>query len=180
MLNAEREILRSTLRAARDVHSSFDGFDKAYRRVLGLDLHAHVAVVAAGLGEKRSAVEQDVYEAGMRNLIDPLLAFVNLLSTGGRKLTDRAPGGKTMSHEDFHAWLFRLGTGWLGWSERETLDASMSGILLAYEGRGEMLRAIFGGKAPEKSQGIPVSDVAGVRAMLRAMGTRRDHASAAR
>ena len=35
--------------------------------------------------------------------------------------------------------------GWLGWTEEQTLDTTMRGIWLAYEGRGEMLKAIFGG-----------------------------------
>lgn len=47
----------------------------------------------------------------------------------------------------------KIGTGWLGWSEQETLDTSIPTILLAYEGRVEMLKACFGGSdepEPEK------------------------------
>lgn len=51
-----------------------------------------------------------------------------------------------MSHAEYHAWLFRIGTGWLGWSEADTLDSTLSGIRQAYEGRLELLKAIFGGK----------------------------------
>lgn len=35
--------------------------------------------------------------------------------------------------------------GWIGWSEADTLDTTMSGILLAYEGRMDLLKSIFGG-----------------------------------
>jgi hypothetical protein len=45
-----------------------------------------------------------------------------------------------------------VGTGWLGWTEEETLNTSLSGILLAYEGRLDMLDSIFGtGKSDKKS-----------------------------
>lgn len=45
--------------------------------------------------------------------------------------------------------------GWLGWTEAETLDTSMPAISLAYEGRLDMLRALFGGseKPPEEPKG---------------------------
>lgn len=39
----------------------------------------------------------------------------------------------------------RIGTGWIGWTYDQTLDTPLEGILAAYEGRKEMLRAIFGG-----------------------------------
>lgn len=41
--------------------------------------------------------------------------------------------------------------GWLGWSEADTLDASMAGILLAYEGRLDLLKSIFGGGEKSKT-----------------------------
>lgn len=58
----------------------------------------------------------------------------------------------------------KIGTGWLGWTERDTLDTSMPTIILAYEGRIDMLRAIFGGAdatpVVEKPEplGMPAAD----------------------
>lgn len=40
--------------------------------------------------------------------------------------------------------LYKLGTGWLGWTPENTLDATPAEIQLAYEGRLDMLKAIFG------------------------------------
>lgn len=34
--------------------------------------------------------------------------------------------------------------GWIGWSEARTLDTTIPAILMAYEGRADMLKAIFG------------------------------------
>jgi hypothetical protein len=45
--------------------------------------------------------------------------------------------------------------GWLGWSERETLDTSMPAIIMAYEGRIEMLQSIFGGGEKKPDEPAP-------------------------
>lgn len=53
-----------------------------------------------------------------------------------------------MSHDELFEWLFKMGTGVLGWSPRDTLDADMTDIVLAYEARvgfiGDLLKAVFG------------------------------------
>lgn len=36
--------------------------------------------------------------------------------------------------------------GWLGWTEEQTLQTTIPALELAYQGRCEMLAAIFGGK----------------------------------
>lgn len=40
--------------------------------------------------------------------------------------------------------------GWLGWTPEQAYNAAIPDILTAYEGRTDMLRAIFGGEEPEK------------------------------
>lgn len=40
--------------------------------------------------------------------------------------------------------------GWLGWGEEQALNTSIPAILTAYDGRKDMLRAIFGGDEPEE------------------------------
>jgi hypothetical protein len=49
----------------------------------------------------------------------------------------------------------KVGMGWLGWSEEQTLDASMPAIILAYEGRVDMINAIFGGPKDESAEMSP-------------------------
>jgi hypothetical protein len=41
--------------------------------------------------------------------------------------------------------LLKYGMGWLGWTEDQTLQTTIPAIELAYEGRCDMLRSIFGG-----------------------------------
>lgn len=43
-----------------------------------------------------------------------------------------------------------MGTGWIGWTEEQTLNTTMPGIESAHRGRVNMLQAIFG-KADEPS-----------------------------
>lgn len=45
--------------------------------------------------------------------------------------------------------------GWIGWTEQQTLDTTIEGIRIAYQGRMDMLAAIFGKSKPA---GAPVSE----------------------
>jgi hypothetical protein len=47
-----------------------------------------------------------------------------------------------MSHEQFWAWLFQLGTAGLGWPPEIVLIADMSDILLAYEGKAALAKVM--------------------------------------
>lgn len=49
-----------------------------------------------------------------------------------------------MSLDDYLDHLLKLGMGWLGWTEAETLDTSMVAIVMAYDARISMLQSIFG------------------------------------
>lgn len=59
-----------------------------------------------------------------------------------------------MSLADYHAWLFKAATGWLGWTPAAALAAPIPQIEAAFEGRMDMLQAIFG-----KSKKKPVADI---------------------
>jgi hypothetical protein len=69
-----------------------------------------------------------------------------------------------LSRSDYHDRLLKIGTGWLGWTERETLETSISTIELAYEGLVEKLRAIHGAPdpEPEKTEPLPAVEVLNV------------------
>jgi hypothetical protein len=49
-----------------------------------------------------------------------------------------------MSFTEYHAKLFRLATGWLGWTPEAAYDATPTEITEAYKGRLELLSAVFG------------------------------------
>ncbi|WAJ26282.1 hypothetical protein [Antarcticirhabdus aurantiaca] len=52
--------------------------------------------------------------------------------------------GKSVPFSEHLLHLYRIGTGWLGWSPETTLYATPAEIAEAYKGRLEMLKAIFG------------------------------------
>jgi len=49
--------------------------------------------------------------------------------------------------------------GWLGWTEQQTLDASIPAIEIALEGRVEMLKACFGSNDKPPDSPAPVTSV---------------------
>lgn len=55
--------------------------------------------------------------------------------------------GKTVTLSEHLLDLYRIGTGWLGWTPAQTLDSTPAEIKEAYRGRLDMLKAIFGGAA---------------------------------
>ena len=60
-----------------------------------------------------------------------------------------ASDGERITFADYHAKLYRIATGWLGWSPQHAWDATPNEILEAYQGHLEMLRAVHGGGEPD-------------------------------
>ena len=58
----------------------------------------------------------------------------------------KASSGKSESLADYFTQLYKIGTGWLGWSPEQTWDATPAEIRAAYEGRIDLLKTIFGAK----------------------------------
>ena len=83
--------------------------------------------------------------------------------------------GEKIPYPEYHAKLYRIGTGWLGWSPDMTWNATAAEILEAYSGQIEKLRAIHGGKEdetrPTDRPENAVFDRAGL-AKLKLMGNR--------
>ena len=107
-----------------------------------------------------------ILETGLPRLTTPLLNYV--MGIAGIDLDD-APandhGNRTKQRanipfSEYLANLYRLGTGWLGWTPKDTLDSTPAEIMEAYKGRLELLRSIFGGKeeAPSPASDIPLDD----------------------
>lgn len=75
--------LRPTLKAARMVSTMQGGFAGAFQAIGRFELDAFVTIIAAGTGKKSADIEDDVFRAGVRNLVDPVARFVSILSNGG-------------------------------------------------------------------------------------------------
>lgn len=84
------------------------------------------------------------------NLLEPLQQHV--LKLAGVDPDNPPASGETMSFKDYFSRLYRIGTGWLGWSPDTTWNATAKEITEAYEGHIEMLRAIYGTKDDDETR----------------------------
>lgn len=65
-----------------------------------------------------------------------------------------------MGLSDYFDRLLEIGTGWLGWTEQQTLATRITTIVLAHTGKIEMLSFAFGaspGPASEPEPTLPAA-----------------------
>lgn len=154
--------LRPTLRAALRLERRFGGFDKMLRSLMDGSISTMVAIVAEGSNNDARAITLidtlhtlPLYRV-IETLTDALLAFVLVLAgidpEAELPKDDKARQASRMTFADYHAKLFRLATGWLGWAPDDAWRATPAEITEAYAGRVEMLQAIFGGGSKEQTR----------------------------
>jgi hypothetical protein len=88
-LGTEEVTLRPTLEAALSCNRYFGNLQAAATRVASLDFEATVFVVNAALGKSgksANATSKLVFEAGLQNLLTPLIKFIGMLSNGGKEV----------------------------------------------------------------------------------------------
>lgn len=146
-------LLRPSLRAATHLEKHYGGFEKLLSQVSEGNVGALADVLSASanadlLADLAGVPLGDV----MPGLIDA--ASRHVLTLAGVDADNPKPAtevGARTTFADYHAKLFRIGTGWLGWTPQQTWDATPTEILEAYNGHLEMLRAIHGSAEPEQS-----------------------------
>lgn len=87
-----------------------------------------------------------ILEAGLDKTGVQLIAHVMACAGIDPDAKPAVKNAPSVSFADHLANLYRIGTGWLGWSPEITLNSTPQEIIEAYKGRIEMLKAIFGGK----------------------------------
>ncbi|MBS0237080.1 MAG: hypothetical protein JSR89_01500 [Proteobacteria bacterium] len=149
-LAGEVHALRPSLRHALSLESRpGGGFPGLLSDLQDGSLTAYCDILRPHCGE-RKFFTQHVFDA-MNELQEPLSKYVIAL-TGIDADAKSSEGGKTVSFRDHLLQLYKIGTGWLGWTPDVTLDATPSEIMLAYEGRIELLKAVFGTGDPDKAE----------------------------
>ncbi|GAB1581736.1 hypothetical protein [Phyllobacterium phragmitis] len=123
-------------------------------------------------------LETRILDNGIDRLKWPLIAYLGQCmgldpSDTSEPANDnsKATNGKPQTTHDFLIGLYRIGTGWLGWSPEATLDASPAEIMEAQRGRMDMLKAIFGDGKAEKKDTMGGFTDANVFAAFRGLGT---------
>lgn len=146
--------LRPTLRAAMRLERRYGGFDALLRGVAGgsvtiiTDVIRESADRTSGLPDVLSTMHEEGLEAILARLILPLtnhvLALAGLDASDLKTKRDRREAATQVTFEEHHVRLYKLGTGWLGWSPETTWNATPGEITEAYAGHIEMLKAIHG------------------------------------
>ena len=85
----------------------------------------------------------------MPTLLDAIPSHILALAGVDPENNPEPQDGEKIPYPEYHAKLYRIGTGWLGWSPETTWDATAAEITEAYSGQLEKLRAIHGGKDDE-------------------------------
>ncbi|WGD32012.1 hypothetical protein AncyloWKF20_09415 [Ancylobacter sp. WKF20] len=78
-----------------------------------------------------------------------------------------------MTFGEYLEWLFKIGTGWLGWPPAVVMGCTMRELRLAYDGKLDMLRAIHGGGEKPDPGLVSAKDGKGVRALMTSLGARK-------
>jgi hypothetical protein len=142
--------LRASLRAATTLEARY-GFPTLLSAVAdgNLSVIADVIETSSDCRDFLKEIENVPLIQFMPRLLEQLQEHVFALAGLERDSPEEA-SGERIPFAEYHARLFRLGTGWLGWSPETTWQATPKEIIHAYQGRVEMLKAIYGSKDEEK------------------------------
>jgi hypothetical protein len=141
--------LRPTLRAAMRLERQFGGFAELLRLLSEGSYRATTAILAEHADPVPAVAIADVVRLAPQ-LLDHVLRLAG--ATAEKPKSKAAPKGKAMKHADYFASLFALGTGALGWTAQATLDTSPAEIEVAYAGRVDLIKAIFGNGKDEADE----------------------------
>lgn len=142
-IGGEAITLRPSLRFAIRLERRPGSFGQIARDVVDGSLSAACEIIRDHYDDPR--LEARIIGTGLDSLTVPLMAYIMGLTgidpdTPQEKVKDT--GG--VPFHDYLSNLYRIGTGWLGWTPETTLDATPAEITEAYRGRMEMLKSIFG------------------------------------
>lgn len=106
-------------------------------------------------------LETRILDNGIDQFRDPLVRYVMALAgmddTPEPANDNGKAKGKSQPFGEYLSGLYKIGTGWLGWTPEVTMDATPAEIMLAHEGRMSMLKAIFG--SSDDTPAKPQSDI---------------------
>lgn len=150
--------LRPSLRAATRLEQAHGGFDKLLSAIDdgSLTVISEVVKVSGNADDGLfSAMAEIPLIEVMPNLIEGVgkhvLCLAGFDASAPKQAGAEREQGTRITFAEYHAKLFRIATGWLGWSPAQAWDATAGEVLEAYNGHLDMLRAIHGGVEPVSS-----------------------------
>lgn len=169
--------LRPTLRAATHLEARY-GFQALFAAVAdgNFSVIADIVEASSDCRDFPASINGVPLARFMPNLLERLNQHVFALAGIDPDCPAPQGSGETMPFKEYHARLYKIGTGWLGWSPETTWNATAKEIINAYEGHLEMLRAIYGSADDDQNDTRPTEkpdqatfDRAGLR-RLKSMG----------
>ncbi len=158
--HGERIVLRPTLRAAMRLERRFDGFDAILRGIAEQNTDVMSALIEECAEYPRNSLTDFLdYDTRqpmaykLASLVEPLMALVMALAGVDYEDVDVVTDSDDrVAYAEHFERLFGLATGWLGWSPEDAWNATPGEIKAAYEGRLDMLKAIFGGAEDKQTR----------------------------
>lgn len=156
-IGGEAITLRPSLRFALCLERRPGSFSRLAREIMDGSLSAACEIISDHTGMQ--FLDARVFDAGLDRLTVPLLSYIMAcvgMDPDEAKTDAKNPKvgnlGKAVPFKEHLTNLYRIGTGWLGWTPQDTLDATPAEISEAYQGRLEMLKAIFGGSSEDTAE----------------------------
>lgn len=150
--------LRPSLRFAIRLERRPGSFAGLLREIMDGSLTATTVVIRDHYDHPM--LKQRILDNGLDSFREPLVRYVLALTGMDEPEAANDNGkakGKSQPFSEYLSGLYKIGTGWLGWTPEITLDATPAEIMLAHDGRMSMLKAIFGSTDDKTDR--PQSDI---------------------
>lgn len=170
--------LRPTLGAAFRLEQKYDGFHNLFNAAASGSVSALSHLIKEGSGRSSDLTNYlDSFEGGqplsvrLDLIIPQVVRFLLALSGDDLDVGEVGdiPEQERITFEEYHTRLFRIATGWIGWTPEQAWAATPAEILEAQKGRIEMLKAVFGGKESTGEE-TTTTDIGSIRGKLNALG----------
>ena len=167
-------VLRASLRAAFRLFELYGTYAALSNAIASGSFSALCDVITFACTDRQELVRfrATTDQLNLRDAIldnrDKLLEFVLILAGSKQSGGEPSEPTKPITFEEYHSRLFRVATGWLGWTPETAWNATASEIVNAQQGRIEFISAVFGGKK-DQTETIDSTD-ANARAQLNALG----------
>ena len=144
-------LLWPSIRCANSLARRYHGFEPIARAIIGGNLTICADVIMEATGHTLTRKEVSTFLcsplSNLTKIIPTMLQFIMQLA-GVKEKSQSAQGessGKQIPLEEYYEQLFRVGTGTLGWTPKETWNATAHEIIEASKGKIEFMKAIYGG-----------------------------------
>lgn len=149
--------LRASLRAAMRLERRYNGFNPILRSIANSEVGVIAAVIAETsvaptlVGEVLEQLSGWPLHQALEELVPAASAIVMQLVAGeDTEASDNsAKRSSPVTFAEFHMQLYRIATGWLGWSPEQAWAATPAEIIEAHKGRIDLLGSIFGTNKPK-------------------------------